>query len=94
VTDNSIAYVGNPTNSPRKLHIRNAGDPRSYSTFNKESMLSSSSAAPPDIETRAIAERNNMRIVDYVEVTPKDDSSSSNKYADVLPRLFQVLNRI
>ena len=39
VTDNSIAYVGNPTNSPRKVWVRNNGDPRNYSKFNKESRL-------------------------------------------------------
>jgi hypothetical protein len=43
VTENSIAYVGNPTNGPRKVWVRNNGGPKSYSWFNKESRLNNSS---------------------------------------------------
>ena len=43
VTENSIAYVGNPTNGPRKVRVRNNGGPKSYSWFNKESRLNNSS---------------------------------------------------
>lgn len=67
--DNSIAYVGNPTNSPRNLWIRNKGEPRSHNSFNKQPILNTDSG--PDSEARAIAEKNNMHIVDYTEVMPK-----------------------
>jgi hypothetical protein len=44
---------------------------RSYSSFNKQSVLSNGSSSTPDVEARAIAEKNNIRIVDYVEDMPK-----------------------
>jgi DNA-directed RNA polymerase subunit RPC12/RpoP len=71
VTDSSIAYVGNSTNTARKAWIKSGEDPRSYSSFNKQSVLSNGSSSAPDVEARAIAEKNNIRIVDYVEDMPK-----------------------
>jgi len=35
VTDNSIAYIGNPTSTALKTWIKSGEDPRSYSSFNK-----------------------------------------------------------
>jgi hypothetical protein len=71
VTDSSIAYAGNSTNTARKAWIKSSEDPRSYSSFNKQSVLSNGSSSAPDVEARAIAEKNNIRIVDYVEDMPK-----------------------
>jgi hypothetical protein len=71
VTDSSVEYVGNPTNTARKAWIKSGEDPRSYSSFNKQSVLSNGSSSTPDVEARAIAEKNNMRIVDYVDDMPK-----------------------
>jgi hypothetical protein len=73
VTNNSIAYVGNPTNSPRKVWVRNNGDPRNYSRFNKESMLNNNSSnnnynnSAADEEARKYATSTSSRIVDYIE---------------------------
>lgn len=72
VTDNSIAHVGNPTNSPRKVWVRNNGDPRNYSRFNKESRLNNSSNnnyndSAADEEARKYATSTSSRIVDYIE---------------------------
>ena len=74
VTDNSIAYVGNPTNSPRKVWVRNNGDPRRYSRFNKESRLNNNSSSnnnynnsAADEEARKYAMSTSSRIVDYIE---------------------------
>lgn len=72
VTDNSIAHVGNPTNSPRKVWVTNNGDPRNYSRFNKESRLNNSSNnnynnSAADEEARKYATSTSSRIVDYIE---------------------------
>jgi len=57
VTDNSIAYVGNPTNTGRKAWIKSGGDLRSYSSLNKQNVLSSGSSTP-DVEARATTPKN------------------------------------
>ena len=73
VTDNSIAHVGNPTNSPLKVWVRNNGDPRNYSRFNKESRLNNNSSnnnynnSAADEEARKYATSTSSRIVDYIE---------------------------
>jgi hypothetical protein len=64
--------VGNPTNSPRKVWVRNNGDPRRYSRFNKESRLNNSSNnnynnSAADEEARKYAMSTSSRIVDYIE---------------------------
>jgi hypothetical protein len=49
VTDSSIAYAGNSTNTARKAWIKSSEDPRSYSSFNKQSVLSNGSSSAPDV---------------------------------------------
>ena len=66
VTDSSIAYVGNFAYTAPKAGIKSGEDPRSYSSFNKQSVLSNGSSSTPDVKARAIVEKNNIRNVDYV----------------------------
>ncbi|MDQ3836999.1 MAG: hypothetical protein M3270_08705 [Thermoproteota archaeon] len=74
MTDNSIAYVGNPTKNPRKTWVRNNRDPRNYSRFNKENRLNNSNNnynnynnSAADGEARKYAMSTSNRIVDYIK---------------------------
>jgi hypothetical protein len=57
VTDSSIAYVGNPTNTARKAWIKSGEDPRSYSSFNKQSVLSNGSSSSLSLITYSSLEK-------------------------------------